>query len=310
MKPPREEPFDLTLPSGQVIRVFRYGLETGTPLLYFHGWPGSGVQAALAEEAAARLGFSLASPDRPGIGSSTYQPDRQITDWPPVVEALARHLGWERFHILAVSGGCPYALVTAARLRERVESVTLCCGAALPELILSSEYSYPVYRTLLTLHRKVPRLLSFGLQLTRVYFRVIPHSAAFLPVLPFIPKTDREAVRPKPARTKLARSAGATFRNHPRGALRDATRYIEDWGFDLSEVSVPVTFHHGTEDRNIPIEAARRTAEKVPRARFVEYPGEGHYSLPLNRLESIMGTISGAENEPASRQSPPHPGQP
>jgi len=283
--------FDLRLPDGGSLRSYFYGVSDGVPLLYFHGWPGSGVQAALAEGAARELNFSVVSPDRPGIGGSTFQPGRRIVDWPPVVERLAEHLGWSRFHVLAVSGGCPYALATAVFLPDQVESITICCGAALPELILSREFSYPVYRMLLTLHRKAPLLLSAGLQLTRAYFRVVPSSAAFLPVLPFIPPNDRKAVRPKSARTKLARSAGATFRNPPRGALRDATRYIEDWGFDPSRVKVPTTFYHGTEDQNIPIEAARRTAEKVPGACFVEYPGEGHYSLPLNQLESIMKGI-------------------
>lgn len=303
-----ERSFDLPISEGRIVRAYRYGKADGTPLFYFHGWPGSGVQAALAEDAVQKHGFSLVSPDRPGIGGSTFQNNRQITDWPPVVEALADHLGWERFHVLAVSGGCPYALATAASLRDRVDSVTLCCGAALPEYILAKEFSYPVYRLLHKLHENTPKILLAGLHLTRVYFRMIPPSMAFLPILPFIPKADRRAVAPKDARTKLARSAGATFRNHPRGALRDATRYIEDWGFHLSEISIPVTFHHGTADLNIPIEAARKTAEEVPCSQFIEYPEEGHYSLPLNQLDPIIGSIQSGnfpKSHPTTHTNPP-----
>jgi len=283
--------FNVTDTNGRILRVFRFGRAEGTPLFYFHGWPGSGIQAALAQRSAEKLGYAIASPDRPGIGGSTFVPGRKIVDWPERVERIADHLGWDQFHILAVSGGCPYALITGIELRNRVKSVTLCCGAAFPELILDEEFSFPVYRLLLQLYRKCPKLLNFGLHLTKVYFKLGPSSVIFLPILPFLPAKDRNAVRPKEARTKLARSIAASFSQHPRGPLHDATRYIEDWGFDPGRNAVPVSFHHGTMDRNIPLEAARRTAARVPNSRMTEYPGEGHYSLPLTRIEEIINDI-------------------
>lgn len=287
--PPTGE--NLTLPDGRTIRAFSFGDPEGRPLLYCHGWPGSGLQAALADDAARRFGFRVLSPDRPGIGGSDFVPGRRIADWPATAAAVTGAFGWERFHLLAVSGGGPYALATAAAFPERVRSVTICCGAARPDLILSTEYSYPVYRALRVLHEKAPFLLHGGLQLTRAYFRVVPMSWAFLPFFPFIPPTDRKAVRPRRHRILLARSVAAAFRQPPLGVLHDATRFIEDWGVDLGRIACPVVFHHGAEDRNIPLEAARQTAAEVPGAEFHEVPGHGHYSLPLLYLETIIGGI-------------------
>lgn len=280
-----------TTASGQDIQAFRLGAPDGAPLLYCHGWPGSGIQAALAGDAGKRLGFSILSLDRPGIGGSSFFANRKITDWPETAVELAQAQGWESFHILAVSGGCPYALATAATFPERVRSVHICCGAAEPDYLLKGTLSYPVYRWLLHFHRHTPGLLLLGLQAARVYLRIIPESLVFVPFLPFIPPADRKAVRPKAKRKLLARSVAASFRQHPRGILHDATRYIEGWGFSPSEVRAPTVFHHGTADRNIPMTATRKTSEKISGATFIEWNGEGHYSLPLNRLNEIINRI-------------------
>ena len=287
------EPVQLDLPDGP-IRLFSFGDPDGRPLLYCHGWPGSGFQAALADEAARRHGFRVLSPDRPGIGGSSHISGRQVRDWPSIAAAVADFAGWKAFHILAVSGGCPYALATAAALPSRIRSVTICCGAALPRFILDPRTSYPIYRSLYLVQKKAPFLLLIGLRLARLYMRIVPLEMTLLPFLPFLPTVDRQAVRPKRNRILLARSVAAAFQQ-PHGVLHDATRYIEDWGIDLDTIQTPVVFHHGTADRNIPLEATRQTAAAVPGARFHEVPGAGHYSLPLNHLEAIIAKIKSTD---------------
>ncbi|MFO7726266.1 MAG: alpha/beta hydrolase [Oceanipulchritudo sp.] len=286
---PAGEPVQLDLPQG-AIRLFSFGDPDGRPLLFCHGWPGSGLQAALADEAARRHGFRVLSPDRPGIGGSLHIPGRQVADWPATAAAVADFAGWETFHILAVSGGCPYALATAASASSRIRSVAICCGAALPHLIVDPRISNPLYRGLYHVHRKAPFLLLPGIRVARFYMRIVPPGMSLLPFLPFLTTADREAVRPRGKRILLARSVTAAFQQ-PHGVIHDATRYIEDWGIDFDAIRAPTVFHHGTVDRNIPLEAARLTAAAVPGASFHEVPGEGHYSLPLNHLEEIIAGI-------------------
>lgn len=288
---PGGSPVRLDSPDGGSVRLFSFGEPGGRELLFCHGWPGSGIQAALADETARRHGFHILSPDRPGIGGSPHVPGRQVADWPATATAIADHAGWGSFDILAVSGGCPYALATAATLPDRVRSVTICCGAALPRFVLDPRTSYPIYRALHFLYRKGPFLLAGGLQIARLYMRLVPPQFTLLPFLPFLPPADRRAVRPSRNRILLSRSVAAAFRQPPRGVLHDATRYIEDWGVDFALIRSPVRFHHGTDDRNIPIEAARRTAAEVPGSSFNEVSGHGHYSLPLTHLDIIMAGI-------------------
>ncbi|OJD15779.1 hypothetical protein AJ78_03997 [Emergomyces pasteurianus Ep9510] len=90
-----------------------YGPPTGFPLLFFHGYPSSRLEAASLTPVAHRLHLRIIAPDRPGFGRSTHQPKRRIMDWPADVRALADHLGLARFAVLGGSGGGPYALACA-----------------------------------------------------------------------------------------------------------------------------------------------------------------------------------------------------
>ncbi|MFW6354066.1 MAG: alpha/beta hydrolase, partial [Verrucomicrobiota bacterium] len=54
----------LRRPDGGALGFARYGDPSGRPLLYFHGWPGSARQGALADEAAKTLGWQLVALDR------------------------------------------------------------------------------------------------------------------------------------------------------------------------------------------------------------------------------------------------------
>ncbi|MEM0966924.1 MAG: alpha/beta hydrolase [Verrucomicrobiota bacterium] len=277
-------------PSTQINGYF-YGDPKGEPLVYCHGWPGSGKQAALADAAAKKFGYHILSLDRPGIGLSTFEKNRTITDWPPLISDVLDSLGWNEFHLLAVSGGCPYALATAAAHPERIRSVTICCGAALPEFVLDPETAYPIYKGLELIYRKTPWILRFGLHLARFYFAIIPPNFLFLPLYPFIAKSDRHSLKSKSNRIPMAQSVKMAFRQHPRGVLHDATRYVEPWGFSLTSIETKVCFWHGTDDHNIPIRAAQKTASQIPESCFKELSGEGHYSLPLNHLEQIVEGI-------------------
>ena len=65
-------------------------------------------------------GVRLISPDRPGMGRSTYQPGRRLLDWPADVAHLTEALGIEQFAVMGWSAGGPYAAVCAAKMGGRV----------------------------------------------------------------------------------------------------------------------------------------------------------------------------------------------
>jgi pimeloyl-ACP methyl ester carboxylesterase len=70
------------LENGRLVGYAVYGDPDGRPVFYFHGFPGSRLEARLADQVAARLGIRLIALDRPGFGLSDFNPRRTILEWP------------------------------------------------------------------------------------------------------------------------------------------------------------------------------------------------------------------------------------
>src|SRR5215469_10466634 len=79
----------LRLADGRTLACLELGDPAGPPVLYFHGFPGSRLEARVAAEAATRLGVRLLAVDRPGFGQSTFQAGRTVRSWAADVAALA-----------------------------------------------------------------------------------------------------------------------------------------------------------------------------------------------------------------------------
>ncbi len=58
----------LRLADGRTLACLELGDPEGSPVLYFHGYPGSRLEGRLAAGAARRHGLRLIAPDRPGFG--------------------------------------------------------------------------------------------------------------------------------------------------------------------------------------------------------------------------------------------------
>ena len=99
----------LHLKDGRCLGYVEFGDRFGSPVFYFHGYPGSRLEAGLANDYAMRHNIRLIGIDRPGYGNSDPKPGRRLTDWANDVTELADRLAIKRFAVLAVSGGGPYA---------------------------------------------------------------------------------------------------------------------------------------------------------------------------------------------------------
>src|SRR6266480_6585347 len=143
----------IQLGTGSQVAFEEYGDPTGTPVVFCHGWPSSRTMAQLTDDAARQLCIRIISPDRPGISGSSFQANRRLLEWPPIVAQLADHLGLAEFRMLAISGGAPYAYATAWAMPERVRAIAVVSGA--PPIIELSDHEglLPLYRWMLALYR-------------------------------------------------------------------------------------------------------------------------------------------------------------
>jgi len=275
-------------PGKRVVAVQSYGDPQGRPVFFFHGWPSSRFQGALADEAARKMGVRFLSVDRPGVGNSDVHVDRRLSDWPEVVAALGDHLGYEKFHVIGVSGGGPYTLASAWALPERVLGATVVSGA--PPIADRADTStlMPVYRFLLGVYRRNPDWVRWAFRIGRGPATVRPPRWFWALLMRAIPPCDRIALDDHETLDRAWAGYAGAWTGHPDGVFHDAAIYAQPWGFDPAEIRVPVNIWHGTEDRNFRPELAKELASRIPHARLHILEGEGHYSLIMRRIGEML----------------------
>jgi len=280
----------LELEDGGLIAFEEYGDANGAPVIFCHGWPSSRTMARLTDKAARDLGIRIISPDRPGINGSSLRPNRELSDWPPVVRQLVDHFGISAFRVLGVSGGAPYAYATAVAMPERVRAIAIVSGA-IPIVDLSHrEGLLPLYRWMLALYRARPWLLQklFGLARPILSLRPPVRLRPLVLKILMLRPCDEESLQDSAAFEAVFESQRRAWRGSVEGVMADAQIYAKPWGFSLEEVRVPVRLWHGKEDRAFSVRLAEEIASQLPacKARYIE--GAGHYSLPIRHIREIL----------------------
>lgn len=287
----------ITLPDGAQIGIATYGDPQGRPLLFLHGWPGSRLQGEMADTAARALGWQLIAPDRPGIGLSDCPEPFTLIGWAERVRQLLDRLGWDRCHLMAISGGAPGALACAHAFPDRIVAMGIACGAVPMAEVPSLDGLFPLFRMLLRLDQRVPGFSPFLLRTMQTYLRALPPSAAMQPNRLLLRGADRRLFADPSLRRTIGLSLREAYRRGPQGVLKDGRSIARPWGFDWRQTpaSVPLKFWHGDADGTIPLAMAQWAVNEMGLSNRLEiFPGEGHFSLPIlngRRLLEDLGKV-------------------
>jgi len=269
----------IELRDGKVLADAKYGAPSGNVLFYFHGGADSRLEARFLAKPAERAGVRLIGVDRPGMGRSQLQAGRRVVDWPNDVVELADALGIDRFAMVGISGGGPYALACAYKIPERL----LACGIVAGEWHNRHAFSF--------LTQFLPWLLIPPLG---YFFRDEEHARkAMLRLTPHFPEIDRKSLALPEITDLLTTSFVEAFRQGVKGPAYDATVVRHPWGFELEAITFPKLYlWHGQLDSDVPVAMGRALANRVAHCRATFYPDEGHISLIVNHREEIVTTLT------------------
>ncbi len=287
----------VTLPDGRVLAYEEYGVPTGFPILSFHGGLSSRLDAAPAHAAAVAKGVRLISPDRPGMGLSSYQPRRRLTDWPADVTSLTGALGIEEFAVMGWSAGGPYAAICAARMGGRVTAAALLSSAVPLDLYGTTRGLSVEDRALLLLTRRTPSLAS---ALMKVSVVNASNARLFRAVMRSFPPADRTVLTewgPPDHALAFVREA---MRQGTEGCVQDYRIFGEPWGFALEEIRIPVHIWEGADDRTGPPGYRAFLKRHIPQASVTVVPGEGHLSLLPHQAPAIFASLLGGDHNAES----------
>jgi len=280
------------LPDGRYLGYAEYGDAHGLPVFYFHGFPGSRLEARLADREAVSFGLRLIAVDRPGYGLSDIKRHRTLLDWADDTLHLADFLGVQRFSVVGVSGGGPYAAACAFKIPHRLSQVAIVCG--LGPVVSSGGRIKAADPTVygLLLAGRFPHLAQLPFTASALLYRRHPELMLTL-ISRRLAQCDRQALQLPELHQLLCDSFREAFRSSLLGPAWDLALYGRDWGFALHDIQVPTWLWHGEQDAVVPPLMAHILANEIPTCRAKFYSEDGHFSIIVHRMSEILAEHSG-----------------
>ncbi|MFX0124492.1 MAG: alpha/beta fold hydrolase [Candidatus Hodarchaeota archaeon] len=286
----------MELSDGRRLGYAEYGDLNGKPVFYIHGNLGSRLEAAFVEEEKVLdLEVRLICIDRPGMGLSEYQADRQILDLSNDILELANHigLGKKQFTILGGSGGGPYALACAFKIpTERLRRCCVVSGLGPYELDKTGMNSRG--KNQLIIARHFPWVYNFLL-----WFMMGRKAKAenrkwweknFQKLYRDLPLPDQEVVLKPGVIDRMIEKTIEAFRQGSKGPAHDFILYTKPWGFKLENIpkETKISLFHGELDVNVPLSMVHTISQQLPNCESKFYPNEGHLSVLINNFDEIL----------------------
>ena len=276
----------IKLRDGRSLGYAEYGTLEGKPVFYFHGFPSSRIDWPLfdTDAIAARLNTRIIAADRPGYGLSDFKHGRRILDWPDDVVELADALQVDRFAVLGISGGGPYALACAHRIPGRLTTTASVCGMGPSDAPGANDGTAMLLPGKSALMRKLLLILmAMGLRRNPDRFLSQMKDAVAEP--------DKLLLAQPDVVQTFIYSMREAFRSGTRGASWDAVLYKRPWGYQLQDISVQIYLWHGELDTQVPVSVGQYVADAVPDCRAKFLPNEAHLSLAHNHIEEILSIL-------------------
>jgi pimeloyl-ACP methyl ester carboxylesterase len=281
----------VTIHDGRRVGYAEFGEPRGRAVVWLHGTPGARRQIPEQARVFAHLhNVRLVGLDRPGIGLSTPYVYPQIRAFASDLASVADALGIDDLGVVGLSGGGPFALAAGAVLGDRVRAVAVLGGVAPtqgPDAIDGGLVALGVRLSTVLRWGRVP----LGVTLAAVLRTVKPLAS---PAVDLYARLSPEGDRRLLGRPEVkAMFIDDLFRGHPRqfeGPIADVIAFTRDWGFPISDVTVPVVWWHGDADHIIPFTHGRHMVDRLPHAELRVMPGESHLG-GFGIAEEIMGTL-------------------
>jgi pimeloyl-ACP methyl ester carboxylesterase len=279
---------DVQTPDGRKLRISEDGAPQGHPVFVLHGTPGGRMLYSQHVEDARRKGLRLIGYDRPGYGGSTPLPGRRIVDTAVDVTAIADGLGFERFAIWGHSGGGAPGLACAARLPRRVVAAS-CLAAPAPWDAEGLDHYEGMGEANVADAKQMiedrPAWEKSLAEQTEMLKHATPDDARqFLASL--LSEVDQAALTDD-LLNFLHTQGKQGLAPGPEGWKEDNLWSIEPWGFEFSQIRVPLQLWHGKHDRFVPFSHGEWMAKHIPQAEIHLEPNEGHVSLFAHRIPEV-----------------------
>lgn len=276
---------------GKKVHYYTYGNPAAKPLFFIHGFPGTGQQGLLLLRGSPyEQEFYLIAMDRPGYGLAEHEPDFSLKKFTEYAGELMDLLGYNKFVVVSISGGGPYAAAMSFFLAHRIQATVSINGIA-PMDFKRFPFLNQAQKKMYLLNKLLPRPAIqyiveqlYNKNADRIDQILVSDFEGFSP-------NDRKALDDPKTGPYLLETFKFSVMKGPYGLLSDMRLYLEPWGFKIKDIKVPYYLYHGTADDIVHPIWSRFMKAELTDVRLKFFDGEGHYSLPYNYRDHFLRDI-------------------
>jgi pimeloyl-ACP methyl ester carboxylesterase len=279
---------DVPLRDGRTLHVYDDGDPGGFAVVVHHGTPGSGLLYQPRIDDAREQGLRLIGYDRAGYGGSTPNPGRVVADVAADISDVLDQLGLDRFASVGGSGGGPHSLALGALLPDRCVGL---CAIASPTpweaegidwLAGQGEQNRAEWAAALqgpdVLEPHLEGDAEELLEATAEQIREVLSTLLSPPDKAVMTGELAEFFHEETARALAPGVAG--WRD-------DDLAFTRPWGFELSDIRVPVLLWQGVQDLMVPPDHGRWLAQRIPGVEAHISEEDGHLTISERRTQEI-----------------------
>ncbi len=279
----------LTLRDGRTLEYLLGGVSSDRALVYCHGTPAPPVPMKEFEQAATEAGLTLVMPTRPGYGHSTPHPGRSVVDHAQDVRELLDHLDLASGIAVGWSGGGPHALALGAALSDRITGVATIAGVG--------PWGDPLFDWLDGMGEG--NIEEFGmatgpedafrafLEAEAAPLATVQAEDVVAAMAPHLSEVDANKLSEGEFASAMAAELRRAFLVGVDGWLEDDYAFMKPWGFEFSEVKVPVSLWQGRQDLMVPYTHGEYMAARLPNVKAHLLENEGHLTL-ISHLSTMV----------------------
>lgn len=280
------------------INFIRYGRPDGRLAIYFHGAPGSPLEAALFEPLARKHDLTVISLDRfsidPAIRGEAY------------FEVLATEIksltNGKKVAVIGFSIGAFVALQTCKHLGDQIESLHLVSSAAPLEAgpFLDAMAGKPVFK----LAKIAPGLFLLLSYWQALLARLAP-TQLFHMLFRSATGSDQLLASDPNFQSEMIKVLKAGFIGRVPGYVRDVKAYVQPWAATLGAIQLDAHIWHGEADNWSPKQMAEYLQSTLVNCSQLEIlDGLSHYSCLYHAGPRICSAIAPPKADP-NLTSPP-----
>lgn len=269
-----------------LVRLTEYGHSSGRPLVYFHGVPGSPLEAAVFDSSAKHYGLRVLCFDR-------FLIDRSITGpayYQYIANAIDRKLDGTPLDIAGFSIGSHVALETCQYLSSQVRSLHLISAVA--PLDKGEFLQGMAGKTVFSLATRHPMLFRLLAHWQRLLADRLP-GRLFDLLFASAQGQDRTLARQPEFRAFMSDVLTASFAHGVEGYVRDVQQFLAPWSNMALTCKTPTRLWHGEADNWSPLGMSEFLAASLVSAGAIERgPELSHYSCLYDAAPKVCRELS------------------